>query len=83
MRWHQSRSELSAGGRVALEMVPGFTRAKKIKKKKKKKSDVKTEIFYLLRSNLLGGSGRGDLVRVRAAGLTLCGSRDARFVCVS
>ena len=34
VRWHQSQSELSAGGRVALEMLPGFTRAKKMKKKK-------------------------------------------------
>lgn len=64
VRWHQSRSELSAGGRVALEMLPGFTRAKKIKKKKKKKILMwKPRFFYLLRSNLLGGSGRGDLVR--------------------
>ena len=44
VRWHQSRSELSAGGRVAVEMLPGFTHAKKIKKKKK--SDVKNEILF-------------------------------------
>lgn len=33
--WHQAGAELSAGSRVALEMVPGSTRARKIKKEKR------------------------------------------------
>lgn len=44
-RWHRWRAELSAGGRVALEMSPVFTHAKQIKQERKRKSDVKNEIL--------------------------------------
>lgn len=43
--WHQAGAELSAGTRVALEMVPGSTRARKIKKKKKKRSEEKRDFI--------------------------------------
>lgn len=71
--WQQARAELSAGSKLALEMLPGSTRARKIKRKKRSEekrdfiglglvSEVGQGVCWILLGSV-GFSGMSDVAR--------------------